>query len=170
MVVAEDLSPADTAVLDLTQVLGIVIEKGGRTSHTAIIAGQLGPAVRGARDARPSSCVDGDEVAVDAARGHRDRRTGRRRCSAAVAARRAALAALARGHADGATSDGHGVQLLANIGTAEDAERLDRRAVQGVGLFRTEVLFLGRPDRADRGRPGRRVRPRAQRARRAARW
>ena len=140
VVVAEDLSPADTAVLDLANVLGIVIEKGGPTSHTAIIAGQLGlPCVVRATEA--AGLKDGDVVAVDAAHGtvivdpDEDVR-------AAVEARRAALAELATDTGDGATSDGHGVQLLANIGTAEDAERLTDAAVQGVGLFRTEVLFL----------------------------
>lgn len=140
VVVAEDLSPADTAVLDLANVLGIVIEKGGPTSHTAIIAGQLGlPCVVRATEA--AGLKDGDVVAVDAAHGtvvvdpDDDVRS-------AVEARRAALAELATDTGDGATSDGHGVQLLANIGTAEDAERLTDAAVQGVGLFRTEVLFL----------------------------
>ncbi len=140
VVVAEDLSPADTAVLDLAQVLGIVIEKGGSTSHTAIIAGQLGlPCVVRATEA--AGLVDGDEVAVDAARGTVTVAPDDD-VKAAVAARRAALATLAEDTADGATADGHGVQLLANIGTAEDAERLTDAAVQGVGLFRTEVLFL----------------------------
>ncbi|WP_024287297.1 phosphoenolpyruvate--protein phosphotransferase [Cellulomonas sp. KRMCY2] len=140
VVVAEDLSPADTAVLDLSLVLGIVIEKGGPTSHTAIIAGQLGlPCVVRAGDA--ASLRDGDEVAVDAARGTVTvdpddvaRAAVRRRCQS--------LATLAEDTAAGATSDGHAVQLLANIGTADDAERLTDLAVQGVGLFRTEVLFL----------------------------
>jgi phosphotransferase system enzyme I (PtsI) len=141
VVVAEDLSPADTAVLDLDKVLGIVIERGGRTSHTAIIAGQLGlPCIVRATDA--AGLADGDLVAVDAARGtvtvDPDEAT-----VAAVETRRAALAALAADTADGATADGHPVQLLANIGTAQDAARLEEVAVQGVGLFRTEVLFLG---------------------------
>lgn len=141
IVVAEDLSPADTAVLDLDLVLGIVIERGGRTSHTAIIAGQLGlPCVVQAGDA--VDLVDGNLIAVDAARGtvtvDPDEAT-----LAAVDARRAGLAALTTDTGDGATSDGHGVQLLANIGTAEDAARLTGAAVQGVGLFRTEVVFLG---------------------------
>ncbi|MCV2395493.1 phosphoenolpyruvate--protein phosphotransferase [Actinotalea sp. M2MS4P-6] len=140
VVVAEDLSPADTAVLDLDNVLGIVIEKGGPTSHTAIIAGQLGlPCVVRAGEA--SALVDGDVVAVDAAHGtvtvDPDDAV-----VAAVVARREALAALGEDTGDGATADGHGVQLLANIGTAADAERLTDAAVQGVGLFRTEVLFL----------------------------
>jgi phosphotransferase system enzyme I (PtsI) len=95
--------------------------------------------------------ADGESVAVDAARGTvacgPDEAT-----RAAVGARRVALALLAEDTADGATSDGHRVQLLANIGTAADAERLTAAAVQGVGLFRTEVLFLdatAAPSRAD---------------------
>ena len=61
---------------------------------------------------------------------------------AEVRRRRESLATLAEDTSDGATSDGHAIALLANIGTAEDAERLTTLAVQGVGLFRTEVLFL----------------------------
>lgn len=140
VVVAEDLSPADTAVLDLALVLGIVVEQGGPTSHTAIIAGQLGlPCVVRATGA--AELVDGDVVAVDAARGTVTLAPDDA-VVASVAARRAALATLAEDTSDGATSDGHGVQLLANIGTADDAERLTGAAVAGVGLFRTEVLFL----------------------------
>lgn len=141
VVVAEDLSPADTAALDLSMVLGIVIEQGGPTGHTAIIAGQLGlPCVVRATEA--TTLVDGDVVAVDAAAGTvtvaPDEAT-----VAKVEARRVALAHLAEDTGDGATADGHRVQLLANIGTAEDAERLTGVGVEGVGLFRTEVLFLG---------------------------
>ncbi|WP_024287029.1 phosphoenolpyruvate--protein phosphotransferase [Cellulomonas sp. KRMCY2] len=141
VIVAVDLSPADTAALDLEMVLGIVIEQGGPTGHTAIIAGQLGlPCV--VRAAGASDLLDGEIVAVDAAAGTvvvgPDAVT-----KARVEARRVALAALAENLADGATADGHPVALLANIGTAEDAERLTDAAVEGVGLFRTEVLFLG---------------------------
>ncbi len=141
VIVAPDLSPADTAALDLEKVLGIVIEEGGPTGHTAIIAGQLGlPCV--VRATGSSTLVDGDVVAVDAANGtvtiNPDEAT-----KAAVETRRAGLAALAEATEDGATADGHRIALLANIGTAEDAERLTDAAVEGVGLFRTEVLFLG---------------------------
>ncbi|WP_149204267.1 phosphoenolpyruvate--protein phosphotransferase [Actinotalea subterranea] len=142
VVVAEDLSPADTAALELDKVLGIVIEQGGPTGHTAIIAGQLGiPCV--VRVLGASALVDGTEVAVDAATGTvvvgPDDATRAR-----VEVRRTALAALATQTGPGATADGHAVALLANIGTAEDAARLTGAAVEGVGLFRTEVLFLGR--------------------------
>jgi phosphotransferase system enzyme I (PtsI) len=144
VVVAVDLAPADTATLDLERTLALVTSEGGPTGHTAIIAGQLGipclVQVAGATD-----LPDGTEVAVDAATGtvtvdpDDDVR-------AAVAERAAALATLAEDRSTGATSDGHEVQLLANIGTAEDAERIADAAVEGVGLFRTEVLFLGRDE------------------------
>ncbi len=140
VIVAEDLSPADTAVLDLDLVLGLVIERGGPTSHTAIIAGQLGlPCI--VRATAASDLHDRDVVAVDAARGTvtvgPDEET-----ITAVSMRRQALESLNSDSGPGGTSDGHGVQLLANIGTAEDADRLSSSAAEGVGLFRTEVLFL----------------------------
>ena len=142
VVVADDLSPADTAALELDKVLGIVIEQGGPTGHTAIIAGQLGiPCV--VRVVGASALVDGVQVAVDAAAGTVVAEPDEALRSA-VRARGIALAALAEATGPGTTSDGHAVALLANIGTAEDAARLTGAAVEGVGLFRTEVLFLGR--------------------------
>ncbi|GIG39054.1 phosphoenolpyruvate--protein phosphotransferase [Cellulomonas phragmiteti] len=141
VVVARDLAPADTAALDLTHVLAIVTELGGPTGHTAIIAGQLGlPCV--VRVAGVTDLEDGTVVAVDAAAGtvlpHPDDAV-----RDAYERRRTAQAALAEDTSPGATSDGHAVALLANIGTAADAERVGAGA-EGVGLFRTEVLFLER--------------------------
>ncbi|GIG26404.1 phosphoenolpyruvate--protein phosphotransferase [Cellulomonas denverensis] len=140
VVVAEDLSPADTSALDLDKVLGIVTEQGGPTGHTAIIAGQLGlPCL--VRVAGVTELTDGTVVVVDAAAGtvtvDPDEALAQQ-----VTERRAAAERLATDTAPGATSDGHRVQLLANIGTAADAERAALTAVEGVGLFRTEVLFL----------------------------
>lgn len=142
VLVATDLSPADTATLDMNQVLAIVLEQGGPTGHTAIIAGQLGiPCV--VRVAGAGQLRAGEVIAVDAASGavirDPDEQVQRR-----VQARMQVLAELGKSREPGATSDGHRVDLLANIGTAEDAERIEADQVQGVGLFRTEVLFLGR--------------------------
>lgn len=142
VVVAKDLAPADTAALDLANVLAIVTELGGPTGHTAIIAGQLGlPCIVRATGA--TTIEDGTQVAVDAADG-----TVTTEPSAAQRAevdRRAAVeTALESDTAAGGTSDGRLVALLANIGTAEDAARVAGGAVEGVGLFRTEVLFLER--------------------------
>lgn len=140
VVVAADLTPADTAALDLSLVLGIVVEQGGPTSHTAIIAKQLAlPCV--VRVTEASELADGDMVAVDAAKGAVSVDPNER-VKESVAARRVMLTQLAKDTGDGATSDGHAVKLLANIGTAEDAEKLTDAPVEGVGLFRTEVLFL----------------------------
>lgn len=142
IVVAEDLSPADTATLDLDKVLAIIIEQGGPTGHTAIIAGQLGiPCI--VRVGGAADLVNGQIVGVDAATGTVTLDPDDSVREKALA-RTAALKTLAEARGDGATKDGHTVQLLANIGTAEDAERLTDAAVEGVGLFRTEVLFLGR--------------------------
>lgn len=140
IVAALDLSPADTAALDLDLVAGIVTELGGPTGHTAIIAGQLGiPCL--VRVAGLSDVPAGTEVAVDAAAG--------RVITAPPAdlkeefARRAEReAALAGDTEPGATRDGRAVQLLANIGTPADAVRAVAAHAEGVGLFRTEVLFL----------------------------
>lgn len=148
VVVARDLAPADTAALDLTRVLALVTELGGPTSHTAIIAGQVGlPCM--VRVAGATAIADGVEVIVDARAGtvtvapDDDLR-------ATVQRRQDDERVLAADVAPGATADGHPVAVLANIGTAADADRVG--AVEGVGLFRTEVLFLGRstaPTRAE---------------------
>ncbi len=142
VVVARDLAPADTAALDLARVLALVTEEGGPTGHTAIIAGQNGiPCVVRATGA--TALAEGTDVAVDAAAGTVTVAPDAAQ-RAALAARAEAARALEADTDPGATADGHPVALLANIGTAEDAERLAGAAVEGVGLFRTEVLFLGR--------------------------
>jgi phosphotransferase system enzyme I (PtsI) len=139
VVVAEDLSPADTAALDLSKVAAIVTELGGPTSHTAIVAGQLGlPCV--VRVPGAAALTTGTPVLVDAAAGTVEVQP----TAEAVdrVARRAqderALAAVA---GPGRTADGHAVPLLANVGTPADARDAAERT-EGVGLFRTEVLFL----------------------------
>ena len=139
VVVAADLSPADTAALDLSRVAAIVTELGGPTSHTAIVAGQLGlPCV--VRVAGAGGLTEGTAVLVDAAAG-----TVEVSPSAEAADRVARRAADERLVAEvtgpGATADGHAVPLLANVGTPADA-RAAAPATEGVGLFRTEVLFL----------------------------
>ncbi|GIG31213.1 putative PEP-binding protein [Cellulomonas oligotrophica] len=144
VVAALDLSPADTAALDLDLVVGIVTELGGPTGHTAIVAGQLGlPCL--VRATGVTALADGTVVALDAGAGtlvvEPDAAT-----RDAVGRRAARERALAQDTAPGATADGHRIALLANIGTVEDAHRAAASAVEGVGLFRTEVLFLGRTD------------------------
>jgi len=141
VVVAADLAPADTATLDLDHVVAIVTELGGPTSHTAIIAAQLDlPCV--VRTAGALELVDGDIIAVDAAHGTvvKDPDDSLREAILARASARAALKESSGG--PGKTKDGQAVQLLANIGKVEDAEKAAKEDLEGVGLFRTEVLFL----------------------------
>jgi len=142
---ADDLSPADTAGIDTALVLALVTEAGGPTSHTAILARALGlpcvVACPGVLDV-----ADGTVVAVDAAAGVVELAVaGERR--AELEQRAAALAAsLAAPVGPGRTADGHPVELLHNIGAAADLPDPVGEGFEGVGLFRTELLFLDRTD------------------------
>lgn len=145
VLVARDLAPADTATLDAAEVLAIVTEQGGPTSHTAILARGLGipavVAVRGARDATDGQdlIVDGDlgevHIGPDAALATALREREQRRRSRAKTA-----------SGPGRTKDGTAVKLLVNVGTLSDASAASEVDAEGVGLFRTEFLFLGRQD------------------------
>lgn len=140
IIVAVDLAPADTAPLDPAMVLGIVTAAGGRTSHTAILAAQRGlPAavqVHGAMD-----LVDGELLALDGDSGRVVVSPGPEVISR-LTARAQRLAEIATLSGPGRTLDGHRVALLANIGDAADARAAAATEVEGVGLFRTEFLFL----------------------------
>jgi phosphotransferase system enzyme I (PtsI) len=143
VIVAHDLAPAETASLRRDMVLAIVTESGGPTSHTAIIAAQMGiPAV--VQLPRAVSIAVGTLLAVDGSTGEVfvDPDPATQADLVKRSERRAkALGAIS---GPGTTSDGHPVALLANIGTAADAELAGRLDVEGVGLFRTEFLFLER--------------------------
>ncbi len=140
VVIAHDLAPADTAMMDPALVVGIVTEIGGRTSHTAIIASQRGiPAivsVKGALELTSGTRVgvDGDsgELVVDPDEDWLTVRAGRTRAGQRVE----------ECSGPGRTSDGHPVMLLANIGSLADAELAGAADVEGVGLFRTEFAHL----------------------------
>ena len=153
VIVASDLAPADTAALDLANVVAIVTELGGPTSHTAIIAAQLDlPCL--VRVDRRTRARRRTHIAIDAATGTVTLDPDEAMRAAIVAAGEGAGRAQDATRRPGATQDGHAVQLLANIGTVEDAERAAEEDVEGVGLFRTEVLFLDsrhRPDRRGAG-------------------
>ncbi|HWM05716.1 MAG TPA: phosphoenolpyruvate--protein phosphotransferase [Actinophytocola sp.] len=138
VLVADDLSPADTALLDPATVLAIVTRRGGPTSHTAILAKARGlPAVVGC--AGVLDLADGTVVSVDGASGM---------VSTVDLTEVAAIRAQARAERDrlasitgpGRTKDGHPVPLQLNVGGVADLTE----DAEGVGLFRTEFLFLGR--------------------------
>ncbi|MEU6826542.1 phosphoenolpyruvate--protein phosphotransferase [Streptomyces atriruber] len=141
VLIARDLAPADTALLDPALVLGFVTEEGGPTSHSAILARALGvPAIVALPGA--GELAEGTVVAVDGSTGEifvDPSAEKRAQLEAAAAERKAALAAST---GPGATSDGHKVPLLANVGGPADVPAAVEAGAEGVGLFRTEFLFL----------------------------
>jgi len=141
VVVAEDLAPAETATLDRALVVGIVTESGGRTSHTAILAAQMGiPAVVQVHGA--TEIPVGTPVAVDGDAGSVTIDPTEAFVAELVTKRERRERALASTSGPGTTRDGHAVALLANIGGVEDAVAAGPQDVEGVGLFRTEFVFL----------------------------
>ena len=140
---AHDLAPAETATLTADTCLGIITEAGGPTSHTAILASQLGiPAVVQAIGIL--SVPAGTSVAIDGGVGEITVNPTAAEVELLAERKRRRAAALAGGTGNGATKDGYPVALLANIGTAADAQKAAKQPVEGVGLFRTEFLFLDR--------------------------
>jgi len=143
VLLADDLAPADTAGLDPSLVVALATTLGGPTSHTAIIARQLGlpcvVAVEGLDEVEA-----GTTVLVDGTRG-----TVTVSPDPAVAAeqvttakREAELAAQWKG--PGATADGHEVAIMANVQDGAGARSARQTPAEGVGLFRTELCFLNR--------------------------
>ena len=143
VLVAEDLSPADTAALDMSKTLAIVTSQGGPTSHTAILARARGiVAVVSAAEAE--NLTDGTTVVVNAAKGELVVDPTEEEIAAAEAAKsRAAAAKELRGN-PGSTKDGHLIPLLANVGKPADAAKALEYGAEGVGLYRTEFLFMHR--------------------------
>ena len=145
VLVAEDLAPADTAGLDPTRVVGLATERGGPTSHTAIIARQLGiPCVVGV--AGVMGIPDGTRVLVDGTSGTVELEPGEADADRRVSADADARAALAAWAGPGATVDGKPVRILANVADGDSARSAVQSPVEGVGLFRTELSFLNRKE------------------------
>jgi phosphotransferase system enzyme I (PtsI) len=143
VLVAHDLSPADTATLDPAEVLALITEAGGPTSHTAILAKGLGvPAV--VQCPGTAGLADGTVVVVDGSSGLVVVDPEQRTLDRARARSEARALLTSAGVGPGATADGTAVALLVNIATAEDARRASAVDCEGVGLFRTEGMYLGR--------------------------
>lgn len=141
ILVAEDLAPADTALLDLEKVLALVTIEGGPTSHTAILAREKAiTAVVGV--AAAEELTGGEDVIVDAAAGTVTVAPTQEQIDDAEQriAQRAAVQAAPL--APGALTDGTEVPLLANLGSPKGAAEAVELGAEGVGLFRTEFLFL----------------------------
>ncbi len=141
VLVARDLAPADTATLDLDQVLALVTIGGGPTSHTAILARDKAIVAMVAADGA-SVLQDGDEVIVDAENDLLITAPTAAERAEAVARQAARSARLSAPLTPGALADGTAVPLLANLGSADAAGAALAAGAEGVGLFRTEFLFL----------------------------
>ena len=142
VLVAEDLSPADTAGLDLDKTLAIVTSQGGPTSHTAILARARG-IVAVVSAAGADDLKNGETVIVNAAESTITTEPSDEQVAAAEAAKaKAAKAKELRGK-PGATKDGYHIPLLANVGKPSDGKTALEYGAEGVGLFRSEFLFIG---------------------------
>ena len=150
IIAADDLVPSETARLDRSKVLGFITARGSSSSHTAIFARTMGiPAVVGLGDSLLEE-FDGKQVFVDGASGEvfvdpdaqtaaelenrRDQEAAHRRYLDTFRGREAV------------TPDGHRVLVCANIGAPKDLEAVLGADADGIGLFRSEFLYLGRDD------------------------
>ena len=148
ILVAKDLTPSETAQLNLKKVLGFITDIGGRTSHTSIMARSLElPAIVGTGNVT-SEVKNGDYLILDAVNNKvyvnptNDEIETLRSAQAQVAEEKAELAKLK--DLPAITLDGHQVEVCANIGTVRDIDGAERNGAEGVGLYRTEFLFMDR--------------------------
>ena len=153
ILIADELTPSETASLDAGKVLGLCTTGGGPTSHAAILARALGlPAVCGV-DRAALEIEDGTAVLLDGTAGTLLERPN----DSEVAAARAVMGRLAaQRHSEraaasepAATTDGHRIEIAANIGTAEEALAAVAQGGEAVGLLRSELLFLDRDTAPD---------------------
>lgn len=148
ILIADDLTPSDTISLDREKILGFCTVAGGSTSHVAILARSLGiPALVGI-DKKARALTDGMEVVLDADRGelrlepNAEEKAQIKKMQDEQLKIRAA--ALNDSHKPATTVDGHLIEVAANIGSAADARAAMNMGCDGVGLLRSEFLFLER--------------------------
>ncbi|MFT3786987.1 MAG: phosphoenolpyruvate--protein phosphotransferase [Tepidisphaeraceae bacterium] len=147
IVIAHDLLPSQTAALDKGHVKGFAVDVGGRTSHTAIVARAMSlPAVVGMGDVS-SRVNSGDTLIIDGTRGLVIINPDAEQLAefSATIKRNAAIEVELKGLRDlpAITLDGHAVQLQANIEFPAEVDDAVGRGAEGVGLYRTEFLYLG---------------------------
>ncbi|OCG07093.1 phosphoenolpyruvate--protein phosphotransferase [Gilliamella sp. wkB178] len=153
ILVATDLTPSETAQLNLDMVLGFITDVGGRTSHTSIMARSLEiPAIVGTTNAT-QEIKQGDFIILDAINNaiyiNPDHTTQEKlkQVQAKFIADKEELAKLK--DLPAVTLDGHQVEICGNIGTVRDIAGAERNGYEGVGLYRTEFLFMDRDSYPD---------------------
>jgi len=146
IVVAKDISPSDTIMLDKTYIKGLATDVGGRTSHAAILARSLEiPAVLGLKNIT-EVISQGEQIIIDGSEGivlsnpttkeigvYAERKEKEK-------TRKAQMDAFKLMPAD--TLDGHNIHVVANIGSPDDVEAVIQYGGEGIGLYRTEFLFM----------------------------
>jgi len=148
IIVAHDLTPSDTAQLDKGKAAGFVTDIGGRTSHTAILARSMGiPAILGLVDF--SAIVkSGDFIIMDGTSGeviiNPDNKTVKEYSDRAARQNEKEKLLLQLKKKRTTTADGKVVELAANIGSPKDLESVLNNGAEGIGLYRTEILYMGR--------------------------
>ena len=148
IILAQDLTPSDTARLDKNFVLGFATAEGGPTSHTAILAKALGlPAVVGCGPALLEIC-GGTEMLIHGGKGELiaspDEETKKRYIQLTGEASRMAKLELKSAGDHAVTKDGRQVEIVANVGSPSDAVSALKFGAEGIGLLRTEFLYLER--------------------------
>lgn len=148
IIVANDLTPSETAQLDRNYVLGFITDIGGRTSHSAIMARSLEiPAVVGV-GAATTTIQDGDTIIVDGLTGQvlvnpsADVIADYQEKAQNYRAQQAEWSTLVNEQT--VSKDGVHVELAANIGSPNDLDGVLRHGAEGIGLYRTEFLYMGR--------------------------
>jgi phosphotransferase system enzyme I (PtsI) len=150
VLITDDLTPSDSAQLDRDRVAGFATNIGGRTSHSAIMARSMEiPAVVGLKDVT-EQLHDGDIVILDGTTGDLIVQPSDEQIAAYRVKKENFAKRKAEFHkymnAASTTVDGHTVELVANIGNPGDAHNAHKNGAEGIGLFRTEFLYMGRPN------------------------
>lgn len=150
ILIAEDLTPSDTASLDRARVMGFCTVRGGATSHVAILARSLGlPALAGTEPA-VLDVPNGTAAILDAGKGTLRLHPSSEEITRIRAAQdRAELKReedQAHAHEPAITRDGHRIEVVANIGGLKEAKKIAGLGGEGVGLLRSEFLFMERSD------------------------
>jgi phosphotransferase system enzyme I (PtsI) len=153
IVLTDDMTPAETVLLEHQGASAFATEYGGPLSHSAILARSVQlPAIVGAHGLR-RYIRDGEEIILDGMQGILIADPGQdvidhyRELKAQETQRRAELARLA--HTPAVTLDNHAIRLMANIELPEDIDALNRENTSGIGLYRTEFLFMNRASLPD---------------------
>jgi phosphotransferase system enzyme I (PtsI) len=148
VLIANDLTPSETAQINLDKVLGFITDIGGRTSHTSIMARSLEiPAIVGTNDIT-KRVANGDMIILDAINNKiiinptEKELAEAKEIRAKFLADKEELAKLKDLPAE--TLDGHRVEVCSNIGTVKDTDGAKRNGAEGIGLYRTEFLFMDR--------------------------